>query len=140
MYKWDTFVSCVLCSPIICLSLCCILLIYKISHIYFLKFKELYHTKWIKFANLPCKSQVGLKVVGHTITAKKKKHFSLRISSVNMTKSAFSCRLGHIYWRNPLKENSSFCVAYTFYHNGWLENKFLLSKITKIWVPFSRFL
>ena len=27
--------------------------------------------------------------------------FSLRISSVNVTKSAVSWRSGHIYWRNP---------------------------------------
>ena len=27
--------------------------------------------------------------------------FSLRISSVNVTKSAVSCGFGHIYWRNP---------------------------------------
>ena len=26
---------------------------------------------------------------------------SLRISSVNVTKSAENCRFGHIYWRNP---------------------------------------
>ena len=30
-----------------------------------------------------------------------KKNFALRISSVNMTKSAVSCGFGHIYWRNP---------------------------------------
>ena len=28
-------------------------------------------------------------------------NFSLRISSVNVTKSAVFCRFGHIYWRNP---------------------------------------
>ena len=27
--------------------------------------------------------------------------FSLRISSVNVTKSAVFCGFGHIYWRNP---------------------------------------
>ena len=27
--------------------------------------------------------------------------FSLRISSVNVTKSAGNYRVGHIYWRNP---------------------------------------
>ena len=31
----------------------------------------------------------------------KKQSFSLRISSVNVTKSAVSCGFGHIYWRNP---------------------------------------
>ena len=27
--------------------------------------------------------------------------FTLRISSVNVTKSVVSCRFGHVYWRNP---------------------------------------
>ena len=31
----------------------------------------------------------------------KKWSFPLRISSVNVTKSAVSCGIGHIYWRNP---------------------------------------
>ena len=31
----------------------------------------------------------------------KKWSFRLRISSVNVTKSAGNCRFGHIYWRNP---------------------------------------
>ena len=31
----------------------------------------------------------------------KKRSFSLRISSVNTTKSAVSCGFVHIYWRNP---------------------------------------
>ena len=30
----------------------------------------------------------------------KKRSFPLRISSVNVTKSAVSCKFGHIYWRN----------------------------------------
>ena len=30
----------------------------------------------------------------------KKWSFPLRISSVNVTKSAVSCEFGHIYWRN----------------------------------------
>ena len=34
--------------------------------------------------------------------------FPLRISSVNVTKSAFSCGFGHIYWRNPLWKTSFF--------------------------------
>ena len=33
-------------------------------------------------------------------TAEKMK-FSIRISSVNVTKSAVSCGFGYIYWRNP---------------------------------------
>ena len=35
------------------------------------------------------------------ITLQKKWSFSLRISSVNVTKFEVSCRFGHIYWRNP---------------------------------------
>ena len=35
------------------------------------------------------------------ITLNKKWSFLLRISSVNVTKSAVPCRFGHIYWRNP---------------------------------------
>ena len=31
----------------------------------------------------------------------KKWSFPLKISSVNVTKYADSCRFGHIYWRNP---------------------------------------
>ena len=34
-------------------------------------------------------------------TLHKKWSFPLRISSVNMTKSAGNCKFGHIYWRNP---------------------------------------
>ena len=34
--------------------------------------------------------------------------FPLRISSVNVTKSAVSCGFGHIYWANPLWETSFF--------------------------------
>ena len=35
------------------------------------------------------------------ITMHKKWSFPLSISSVNVTKSAVSCKFGHIYWRNP---------------------------------------
>ena len=44
---------------------------------------------------------------GHTysswqkLTMHKKWSFPLRISSVNVTKSAGICGFGHIYWRNP---------------------------------------
>ena len=43
-------------------------------------------------------------------TLHKKWSFPLRISSVNVTKSAVSCRFGHIYWRKSLMENFIFCV------------------------------
>ena len=38
----------------------------------------------------------------------KKWSFPLRISSVNVTKSAGNCRLGHIYWRNSEWKTSFF--------------------------------
>ena len=44
-------------------------------------------------------------------TLRKKLSFSLRISSVNVTKSAVSCEFGHIYRRNP-KWNTSFFVQW----------------------------
>ena len=34
-------------------------------------------------------------------TLHKKWSFPLRVSSVNVTKSAVACGFGHIYWRNP---------------------------------------
>ena len=40
----------------------------------------------------------------------KKWSFPLRISSVNVTKSAVSCGYGHIYWRNPQWKNSFFVL------------------------------
>ena len=40
------------------------------------------------------------KLIKRTSIMKKKWSFLLSISSVNMTKSAFSCRFGHIYERN----------------------------------------
>ena len=41
-------------------------------------------------------------------TLHKKWNFQLRISSVNLTKSAVSCGFGHIYWRNPPLKTSFF--------------------------------
>ena len=41
-------------------------------------------------------------------TLYKKWSFPLRISSVNLTKSAGNCRFGHIYWRNPWWKTSFF--------------------------------
>ena len=38
----------------------------------------------------------------------KKWSFPLRISSVNVTKSAGNCGFGHIYWRNPYWKTSFF--------------------------------
>ena len=38
----------------------------------------------------------------------KKLNFPLRISSVNVTKSTFSCGFGYIFWRNPSWKTSIF--------------------------------
>ena len=43
-------------------------------------------------------------------TLHKKRSFPLRISSVNVTKSAENCGLGHIYQRNPLWKTSFFVL------------------------------
>ena len=37
--------------------------------------------------------------------------WSLRISSVNVTKSTVSCGLGHIYWGNPLWKLHFLCIG-----------------------------
>ena len=49
------------------------------------------------------------------MTLHKKRSFSLRSSSVNMTKSAVSSKFGHSYWRNPYWKTSFFeqCERYT---------------------------
>ena len=47
-------------------------------------------------------------IVIKIITLHKKWNFSLRLSSVNVTKSAGNCGFDHIYWRNPLWKTSFF--------------------------------
>ena len=42
------------------------------------------------------------------LTLHKKWSFPLRISSVNVTKFAWNCGFGHVYWRNPEWETSFF--------------------------------
>ena len=44
----------------------------------------------------------------------KKWSFQLRISSVNITKSAGNCGFGHIYWRNSQWKTSFLCSVTTF--------------------------
>ena len=55
----------------------------------------------------------------------KKWSFPLRISSVNVTKSAGNCAFGHVYWRNPYWKTSFFvqwplgdCFCSSFINNG----------------------
>ena len=49
-------------------------------------------------------------------TLHKKWSFSLRILSVNMTKSADSCGFGHIYWKYPSRK-TSFFMEQNFLHS-----------------------
>ena len=42
------------------------------------------------------------------ITLRRKWSFPLRISSVNVTKSAGNCGFGQVYWRNPYWKSSDF--------------------------------
>ena len=53
----------------------------------------------------------------------KKWSFVLRISSVNVTKSAVTCGFDHIYWRNPLYK-TSFFVQCTFQNFKNIKVKF----------------
>ena len=50
-----------------------------------------------------------LKILKNTLH--KKWSFALRISSVNVTKSAGNSGFGQIYWRNPECKTSLFCAA-----------------------------
>ena len=58
----------------------------------------------------------------------KKSSFPLYISWVNVTKSAFSCGFGHIYWRNSYWKTSFFvqCLKTALY-SEW-ENEHRLNK------------
>ena len=60
----------------------------------------------------------------------KKSSFLLRMSSVNVTKSAVSCGFGHIYWINPLWE-TSFSVQWQI-RNLSTENRSLFSKVIHV--------
>ena len=51
---------------------------------------------WYSYRNWNKHFHINLATVLH-----KKWSFPLRISSVSVTKSAWNCGFGHIYWRNP---------------------------------------
>ena len=55
----------------------------------------------------------------------KKSSFLLKISSVNLTKSAVSCGFGHIYWRNPSWKTSCAVDA------EWILNPAIFQKTIK---------
>ena len=61
-------------------------------------------------------------------TAQKMK-YSVRISLVNVTKFAVSCRFGHIYWRNPEWKTSFRVQCY-----GHVRN---ISSIFDVWANFA---
>ena len=55
----------------------------------------------------------------HGNSTDRKWNFPLRISSVNLTKSAGNCRFGHIYCRNPSWNISFFVQCRCLFHNIW---------------------
>ena len=56
-------------------------------------------------------------------TLRKKWSFPLRVSSVNVTKSAVSCGFGHIYWKNPWWKLLFFVLCKYGLKVFWWENK-----------------
>ena len=48
----------------------------------------------------------------HVLTLRKKWSFTLRISSINATKSAGNSGIGHTCWRNPYRKTSFFCAPF----------------------------
>ena len=64
-----------------------------LKKIYFKKHRHVFHSReWFDHA---------LFHLLWVFTPQKRWSFPLRISSVNVTKSAGNCRFGHIYWRIP---------------------------------------
>ena len=57
----------------------------------------------------------------------KKWNFPLRISSVNVTKSAGNRGFGHIYWRNPIWKTSVFCAAFEKVNGLTRRNNIIIS-------------
>ena len=71
----------------------------------------------------------------YTLTLYKKRSFQLRISSLNVTKSAVSCGFGQNYWRNPWWKTSFFvqCESWSLasvflQSSGKMSQKFLANK------------
>ena len=56
-------------------------------------------------------SSSGCRKFQEHFTLHKKCSFPLRISTVNVIKSAISCWFGQIYWRNPLTKYFIFCAV-----------------------------
>ena len=74
-------------------------------------------------------------------TLHKKQSFPLRISSVNVTKSAGNCRFGHIYWRNPnrrlhfLCSGTRYCTGliWQMFSSFFISSNLFLELQDKIW-------
>ena len=70
------------------------------------------------------------------VSLHKKWNFTLRISSVNVTKSAISNEFDHIYRRNPQWKTSFFLAVLAFIKGGYYQILFLFQHIGNIWKLF----
>ena len=61
----------------------------------------------------------------HWFTLHKNWSFPLRLSSVNVTKSARNCGFNHIYWRNQEWKTSFFMLFYFFYVHTTIWPKYM---------------
>ena len=67
----------------------------------------------------------------------KKRSFPIRISSVNMNKSAVSYGFGHINWRNSGWKTSFLCSAHYFLHYFALFDHIFRTYQKRIWYCFN---
>ena len=65
--------------------------IFFIVHIYLFDYSVIYVSVML----------YSYRIINSDVDTAQKWSFTLRISSVNVTKSAGNYRFGHIYWRNP---------------------------------------
>ena len=71
-----------------------------LSYIY-LYFRKIYYQELVR--------QFNVRVL--VINTAQKWNFSLRISQVNVTKSAGNCGFGYTYWKKSVMENFIFCAV-----------------------------
>ena len=117
---------------------------YPINWLYkFIFFLPIYFSK--QLFNQKCYHKGHrMKMTAFLVTAKKWS-FSLRISSVNVTKSAVFCGIIHIYWRSPQWKFSFFvqCIYlllfftwhFSRYQSRWWVQNFFDSKLSywRLW-------